>query len=314
MKLAYLFPGQGSQSLGMMAEMAAVYPLVKELYAQASDILGYDLWQVVQNDQEKLNQTQVTQPALLVADVATSRIWQAETGLQASMVAGHSLGEYAALVEAGAVDFAQAVALVAARGEAMQAAVPAGQGAMAAILGLEDDQVAEVCTQASTTDEKAEPANFNSPGQVVIAGHAAAVKRAEDLAKEAGAKRVVPLAVSVPSHCFLMKAAADKLAEAFDKVTFKAPQIEVINNVDVAHPQGPEAIEDALLRQLYRPVRWVETIALMKDNGITHFLEMGPGKVLAGLIRRIDRTASTYAITDPEALVKAKKAILGAEA
>ncbi|CAI8161919.1 ACP S-malonyltransferase [Pseudidiomarina mangrovi] len=284
---AYVFPGQGSQTVGMLADVAAAYPLVTETFAEASAVLGYDLWQLVQHGPaEQLNDTQRTQPALLTASVALYRVLQ-QAGVPAPQYfAGHSLGEYSALVCAGVLSLRDAVALVAARGEFMQQAVPAGIGAMAAIIGLADDEVVAACAEAAA-DEVVAAVNFNSPGQVVIAGHSAAVARAGEACKARGAKRALPLPVSVPSHCALMRPAAEQLAARLAQLHLQAPTIPVINNVDVSAEQTPEAIRDALVRQLYSPVRWTETVAFLAAQGVTELVEIGPGKVLTGLNKRI---------------------------
>ncbi|HEY0722155.1 MAG TPA: ACP S-malonyltransferase [Gammaproteobacteria bacterium] len=306
MSLAFVFPGQGSQSIGMLADLAATYPQVEQTFAEASAVLGYDLWKIVQNGPEsELNNTAVTQPAMLCAGVAAWRIWQAQGGAMPKMMAGHSLGEYTALVCAGAISFTDAVALVAERGRLMQEAVPAGEGAMAAILGLEDAQVLAVCNEAAQ-GEVVSAVNFNSPGQVVVAGKSGAVNRAVELAKAAGAKRALLLPVSVPSHCALMKPAADKLAERLKSITVKSPAIPVVNNVDVTMASEPDAIRDALVRQLYSPVRWVETIEKMAASGVTQLVECGPGKVLVGLNKRIVKEMATWAVYDPAGLEQAK--------
>lgn len=298
MSLAFVFPGQGSQSIGMLADLAQHYPVVTHTFAEASAQLGYDLWQVVQQGPEdKLNQTAVTQPAMLAAGVATWRVWQQRGGAQPTLLAGHSLGEYTALVCSGAIAFADAIRLVAERGRLMQEAVPAGAGAMAAILGLDDEQVIAVCAQAAQ-GEVVSAVNFNSPGQVVIAGNKTAVERAVELMKEAGAKRALLLSVSVPSHCSLMEPAAVKLKEQLARIELKSPAIPVINNVDVKAVSSPDEIRDALARQLYRPVRWVETIQGMASQGVTRVIECGPGKVLAGLNKRIDKAMAASAIHD----------------
>lgn len=298
MTLAFVFPGQGSQSVGMLAELAEHYPVVKDTFAEASAVLKLDLWKIVSEGQEEtLNQTHITQPAMLTAGVATWRIWQARGGAQPRVMAGHSLGEYSALVCAGALDFSEAVELVGLRGRYMQAAVPTGQGAMAAILGLDDAQVVAACQQAAQGDVVA-AVNFNSPGQVVIAGQAAAVNRAMELCKAAGAKRALPLPVSVPSHCALMKPAAEQLAQRLQSINLRKPQIPVINNVDVATPDAADAIRDALVRQLYNPVRWVETVQRMVNEGVTQLIECGPGKVLVGLNKRISKDMTAHALVD----------------
>jgi [acyl-carrier-protein] S-malonyltransferase len=302
MSLGFVFPGQGSQSIGMMNGLAQAYPMIKETFAQASQVLGYDLWHVVsEGPEEKLNSTDVTQPAMLSAGVATWRVWLAQGGAKPAMMAGHSLGEYSALVCAGAIAFEDAIKLVAARGQYMQQAVPKGAGAMAAILGLDDADVIAVCEQAAD-DEIVQAVNFNSPGQVVVAGNKAAVERAAEIAKQKGAKRAVILPVSVPSHCQLMKPAADKLAEDLRNITIQSPVIKVLNNVDVQSPDDADAIRDALARQLYQPVRWVEVVQAMIKAGASSIVECGPGKVLIGLNKRIDKSVTHSAITDADSL------------
>jgi [acyl-carrier-protein] S-malonyltransferase len=304
-QLAMVFPGQGSQAVGMLAELAAGHELVAETFREASTVLGYDLWQLVQEGPaDALNQTDRTQPAMLSAGVAVWRAWCEQGGARPALMAGHSLGEYTALVCAGALDFADAVALVAERGRRMQAAVPAGSGAMAAILGLEDAQVIELCRQAEEGEVVA-AVNFNSPGQVVIAGNSAAVERAMALAKAAGAKRALPLPVSVPSHCNLMRPAAEAFADSLARVELRVPEIPVLHNVDVQPHPDPDAIRAALSEQLYRPVRWVETIQTMGRQGISRCLEMGPGKVLAGLNKRIEKELETRSVYDPASLAAA---------
>ncbi|MEQ5178619.1 ACP S-malonyltransferase [Proteus genomosp. 6] len=295
---AMVFPGQGSQSVGMLAELAEQYPIVTDTFAQASDVLGYSLWDLVQNGpEEELNKTWKTQPALLAASVAIWRVWQEKQGKMPQMMAGHSLGEYSALVCAGVIDFAAAIKLVELRGQLMQEAVPAGTGAMYAIIGLDNDAIAKACEEAAQ-GQVVSPVNFNSPGQVVIAGNKEAVERAGVLCKEAGAKRALPLAVSVPSHCALMKPAADKLAVALQEIEFKQPEIQVVNNVDVIAQTDANAIRDALVRQLYNPVRWTETVELIAEKGITQLLEIGPGKVLTGLTKRISKEMNAAAVND----------------
>ncbi len=310
MKLAFVFPGQGSQSVGMLNALAGEFPQVAETFAEASQALGYDLWAVVERGpEEKLNQTEVTQPAMLTAGVAVWRAWRAQGGAMPAMMAGHSLGEYTALVCAEAIGFADAVRLVADRGRFMQQAVPAGQGGMAAILGLEDDAVRKVCAEAAQ-GEVLEPVNFNSPGQVVIAGSAAAVARGVEQAKAAGAKRALPLPVSVPSHCQLMHPAAQQMALRLAGVDVRVPKLPVIHNVHVKSETTADGIRDALVRQIESPVRWVETVRAMLSSGTTRFVECGPGKVLAGLNKRIDKQAETLAVYDPATL----RAALGATA
>ncbi|HEZ0134797.1 TPA: ACP S-malonyltransferase [Neisseria meningitidis] len=297
MSFAFFFPGQGSQSLGMMNGFAE-HAIVKNTFAEASAILGQDLWAMINgSDAEIIGQTVNTQPIMLAAGVAVYRAYLEAGGKTPAAVAGHSLGEYTALVAADALDFADAVKLVRLRAELMQSAVPQGVGAMAAILGLEDEQVRQICTE-SAQDEVVEAVNFNSPGQVVIAGNAAAIERAMTVAKEAGAKRALPLPVSVPSHCSLMKPAADKLAEALKTVEIKQPQIRVIHNADVAAYDDADKIKDALVRQLYSPVRWTETVNALVSDGIAESAECGPGKVLAGLAKRINKAAACSALTD----------------
>ncbi|WP_370549888.1 ACP S-malonyltransferase [Edwardsiella tarda] len=295
---AMVFPGQGSQSVGMLADLAAHYPLVEQTFAEASEALGYDLWSLVQQGPaEALNKTWQTQPALLTASVAIYRVWQQNHGKQPAMMAGHSLGEYSALVCAGVIDFKQAVRLVELRGQLMQQAVPEGTGAMYAIIGLDNDAIAQACADAAQGQVVA-PVNFNSPGQVVIAGNKEAVERAGAACKAAGAKRALPLPVSVPSHCALMKPAADQLAEALKAIPFNAPRCPVINNVDVQVVSDADAIRDALVRQLYNPVRWTESVQQMSAEGVTQLLEIGPGKVLTGLTKRIVDTMTAAAVND----------------
>ncbi|MBU2674578.1 MAG: ACP S-malonyltransferase [Hafnia sp.] len=297
-KFAMVFPGQGSQTVGMLADLATQFPIVEQTFAEASDALGYDLWKLVQEGPaEELNKTWQTQPALLAASVAIYRVWQQQNGAQPAMMAGHSLGEYSALVCAGVLDFKQAIRLVELRGKLMQEAVPAGTGAMSAIIGLDNDAIAKACEE-SAQGEVVSPVNFNSPGQVVIAGNKDAVERAGAACKAAGAKRALPLPVSVPSHCALMKPAAEKLAVALQEVTFNAPKFAVINNVDVKTETSPEAIRDALVRQLYSPVRWSESVEFMAGEGVEHLLEVGPGKVLTGLTKRIVDSMTAAAIND----------------
>jgi len=303
--LAMVFPGQGSQSVGMLADLAANNPQVGETFDEASTVLQYDLWRLVQDGPEaELNQTDRTQPAMLAAGVSVWRVWQASSGAAPSVMAGHSLGEYTALVCAGALDFADAVALVAERGRCMQAAVPPGVGAMAALLGLDDETVAAVCMRA-VDGEVVEPVNFNSPGQVVIAGNSAAVERAIALAKEAGAKRAVILPVSVPSHCALMKPAAEKFAQRLTQTHISQPAIPVVQNVDAVLHDQPEMIRDNLGKQLYSPVQWVSSVHAMHAHGMTRMLEAGPGKVLAGLCRRIDKRIASASVYDPDTLAGA---------
>jgi [acyl-carrier-protein] S-malonyltransferase len=301
-KFAIVFPGQGSQTVGMLAELGEQHEVVQQTFAEASEALGYDLWSLIQNGPaEDLNQTFRTQPALLAASVAIWRVWQSLDLGQPAVLAGHSLGEYSALVCAGVIDFKQAIKLVELRGRLMQEAVPAGVGAMSAIIGLDDDVIAKACETAAQ-DQVVSPVNFNSPGQVVIAGHKEAVERAGELCKEAGAKRALPLPVSVPSHCALMKPAADKLAETLAAIEFNSPEIPVINNVDVIAQTDPVKIKDALVRQLHSPVRWTETVQSMHEQGVEKLVEAGPGKVLTGLTKRIVKTLTAAAVNDTASL------------
>lgn len=297
-QFAFVFPGQGSQSVGMLATLAKSFPIIQETFAEAAHSLNYDLWQLVSNGPiETLNKTWKTQPALLTASVALYRLWQQQQGPAAHFLAGHSLGEYSALVCAGSLNFAEAVTLVELRGKLMQAAVPDGVGAMQAIIGLDAAAVQIACSQSAGSEIVA-PVNFNSPKQIVIAGHKAAVERAGIACKAAGAKRALPLPISVPSHCNLMRPAADKLAEALKAVKFEIPVIPVINNVDVVSAATPEAIRDALVRQLYSPVRWTETVQFLASQGVTRLIEMGPGNVLTGLAKRIDETLDVTVVND----------------
>ncbi|MCQ8230970.1 ACP S-malonyltransferase [Pectobacterium carotovorum] len=301
-QFAMVFPGQGSQTVGMLAELAAEYPIVTETFAQASEVLGYDLWQLTQQGPaEELNKTWQTQPALLTASVAIWRVWQQQGGKTPALMSGHSLGEYSALVCAGVLDFQQAVRLVELRGKLMQEAVPEGTGAMYAIIGLDNEAIAKACEE-SAQGQVVSPVNFNSPGQVVIAGNKDAVERAGAACKAAGAKRALPLPVSVPSHCALMEPAAKKLAVALESVTFNSPVIPVVNNVDARIETTPEAIRDALVRQLHCPVRWTDCVEFMAFQGTESLLEVGPGKVLTGLTKRIVDTLTAAAVNDPASL------------
>jgi [acyl-carrier-protein] S-malonyltransferase len=307
MSFAFVFPGQGSQSVGMLAQLAGAEPLVQETFAEASDVLGYDLWQLCQQGPEELlGQTERTQPAMLTAGVATWRVWRKHGGPMPSAMAGHSLGEYSALVCSGALDFKTAVALVQFRGQAMQAAVPAGQGAMAAILGVEDAEVEAACAEAAK-GEVVQAANFNSPGQVVIAGGAAAVDRAIEVLKTKGAKRAIKLPVSVPSHSALMQPAAERFAEKLKSIQFAQPQVSDIYTVDVRTHQDAASIREALVQQLVKPVRWTETVRAMLAGGARVLVECGPGKILTGLNRRIDKNKDIgmLAIEDSESLQQA---------
>lgn len=297
-KIALVFPGQGSQSVGMLADLYAEYAIVRETFAEASAALNYDLWALVANGPEAdLNETHRTQPALLTASVAVWRLWQQQNGTKPAFLAGHSLGEYSALVCAGVMSLADAVKLVEKRGQYMQTAVPAGTGAMSAIIGLDDALIAKACAEAAQ-GEVVSPVNYNSPGQVVIAGHKAAVERANELCKAAGAKRALPLPVSVPSHCALMRPAAEQLSTDLQSLHFNTPVISVVNNVDVAVATEATAIQDALIRQLFSPVRWTETIEFLATQGVTEVIELGAGKVLSGLIKRINKELLTTSVHD----------------
>ena len=301
MKLAFVFPGQGSQSVGMMQGWSE-RAVARATFAEASDALGQDLWALATaGPADLLNQTVNTQPAMLAADIAAWRVWLAAGGATPALLAGHSLGEYAALVAAGALGFSDAIKLVRFRAEAMQAAVPEGVGAMAAILGLDDDRVRAVCSEAAA-GEVVEAVNLNSPGQVVIAGNKAAVERAMVLAKEKGAKRALPLPVSVPSHSSLMLPAAEKLLAHLQGVTIAVPTIAVLHNTDVQSHADADAIRAALAKQLHTPVRWVETVQALKAAGIKRVIECGPGKVLAGLSKRIDDSLPAVALVDEASL------------
>ncbi|GAB6386887.1 ACP S-malonyltransferase [Stutzerimonas marianensis] len=307
--LAFVFPGQGSQSLGMLAEQGAQQSVVLDTFAEASSALGYDLWSLCQQGpEESLNQTDKTQPAILAASVALWRLWLAEHGARPAFVAGHSLGEYSALVASGCLPFSDAVKLVERRGQLMQQAVPAGSGAMAAILGLEDADVLAACSEASQ-GEVVSAVNFNAPGQVVIAGAADAVARAVEACKARGAKRAMPLPVSVPSHCALMRPAAEQFAEAVKAVSWKAPEIPLVQNVSAAIVTDLETLQADLLAQLYSPVRWVETIVTLNERGVTDLVECGPGKVLSGLNKRCVKGVNTYNLDTPEAFAAARDAL-----
>lgn len=308
MKLALVFPGQGSQSIGMMQSFADT-KVVRDTFEEASEVLGQDLWQLVaEGPAEALNSTVNTQPVMLTAGYAVYRAWREAGGGEPALAAGHSLGEYTALVVAGVIAFRDAVPLVRFRAQAMQEAVPLGTGAMAAILGLDDDAVRAACSEAAQ-GEVVEPVNFNAPSQVVIAGHRAAVERGAEAAKAKGAKRAVMLPVSAPFHSSLLKPAAERLAERMRQVAFNAPRIPVVNNVDVAVVNDPERVKDALARQACNPVRWVEVIRHMSGAGVTHVVECGPGRVLAGLSKRIDAALQGFAITDPQSLQQTMQAV-----
>ncbi|HPE60721.1 MAG: ACP S-malonyltransferase [Thiothrix sp.] len=307
MAFAALFPGQGSQSAGMLAELASTFPVVGETFTEASDVLGRDLWRMVQDESDitALNRTENTQPVMLAAGIACWRVWQQQGGQLPVAMAGHSLGEYSALVAAGSLGFADGIRLVAGRARLMQQAVPEGQGAMAAILGLDDAALIEACAQAAE-GEVVEAVNFNSPGQVVIAGNTAAVERAIAAATARGAKKAVKLPVSVPSHCALMQDAAQALSRELGKIELQSPTIPVLHNIDARPAADAAALRPALEQQLYRPVCWVDTIRnLARDYQATLMVEFGPGKVLTGLNRRIDRALGSVAIWDAETLDKA---------
>lgn len=307
--LAFVFPGQGSQSLGMLAELGAQQHVIIDTFAEASAALGYDLWALTQQGlEEQLNQTDKTQPAILAASVALWRLWQAEGGPRPAFVAGHSLGEYSALVAAGSLPFADAVKLVELRGQLMQQAVPAGQGGMAAILGLEDADVLAACAEAAQ-GEVVSAVNFNAPGQVVIAGSAAAVERAIEACKAKGAKRAMALPVSVPSHCDLMRPAAERFAASVEAIAWQAPQIPLVQNVSAAVVADLDALKRDLLAQLYSPVRWVESMVALGDRGVTSLVECGPGKVLSGLNKRCVKGVSTYNLDTPEAFAATRDAL-----
>ena len=299
-----VFPGQGSQSVGMQADLAAAYPIVQQTYAEASEILGYDLWSLVQDGPaESLGETVVTQPAMLTAGVAAYRVWLAAGGDEPEQVAGHSLGEYSALVAADAVSFADAMTVVIRRSQLMQDAVPGGIGGMAAVLGLDDEAVIKVCDEASLIGV-AEAVNFNSPGQVVIAGHREALDRAVSQAKEAGARRAIMLPVSVPSHSSLMIGAGEALREALAAANFVAPKLSVVAATDSRPYTDADDIRERLARQVFGPVQWVNTVNAMIENGASHIIECGPGKVLAGLCRRINKEVSTTFIDSTDSLQK----------
>ncbi len=305
MKFAIVFPGQGSQSAGMLAELAVQNDLVLQTFQQASAVLGYDLWALVtDNPQGKLNQTEFTQPAMLTAGVAVWRVWQSRNLGAPALLAGHSLGEYTALVAAGVLEFEDAVQAVAERGRLMQAAVPAGEGAMAVVLGLDDDAVRALCADVAG-NEVLEAVNFNSPGQVVIAGHSAAIERAIEKAPEYNARKAMLLPVSVPSHSSLMKDAAESLYQYFSDIQFNAPSVPVLQNVDADTHMEPQAIMDALTQQLFSPVLWVNTVNAMKQQGIEAVFELGPGKVLSGLNKRIEKQLQAVPVDTPAGMDKA---------
>lgn len=307
--LAFVFPGQGSQKVGMLAELAKQYPIIQKTFAEASDALAYDVWDLVQNgQQEQLNLTERTQPLLLTASVALWRVWQQAGGAKPSLLAGHSLGEFSALVCANSLAFSDAVTLVRDRGQFMQTAVPVGEGAMAAVLGLDDALIVDICTQASAAGV-VEAVNFNSPGQVVIAGKVSAVEQAIDLCKQAGAKRAIPLPVSAPFHTSLMKPAGEKLADKLAAIQVSKPEIPVVHNVHAKTESDPDAIKKLLVQQISSPVMWVGCVQTMLASGIEKTLECGPGKVLSGLNRRIHKPLAVYNIEDTAGLEKAQQEI-----
>lgn len=293
--LAFVFPGQGSQKIGMLSELAEQYSLIKETFDQASDVLGYNMWELIQKgEQEAINLTERTQPILLASSVAICRLWNEKNGAIPSQMAGHSLGEWSALVCSGVVDFADGLNIVRARGQYMQQAVPVGEGAMAAIIGLDDKAILEACANAQSLGV-VDAVNFNAPGQVVIAGSNAAVEAAMESCKAAGAKRALPLPVSAPFHTSLMKPAADNLADLVNTVNFSVPQVPVVHNVHAQTETDPETIKALMLEQIYSPVKWVDCVNQLKNNGATTLIECGPGKVLSGLTKRIDREITSLA-------------------
>jgi [acyl-carrier-protein] S-malonyltransferase len=299
-KLAFVFPGQGSQKIGMLADLAAQYSEIEETFNEASDTLGYDVWKMIQSgSQDDINLTERTQPILLASSVAIWRLWNAKGGSKPAQMAGHSLGEWSALVCSGVINFADGLNIVRARGQYMQQAVPVGEGAMAAIIGLEDSIIIDACKNAAAA-EVVDAVNYNAPGQVVIAGSVAAVNRAIEICKQAGAKRALPLPVSAPFHTSLMKPAADQLAEIVNSVTFRRPTVSIVHNVHAREENNPDTIKSLMLEQIYSPVKWVDCVVQLKQNGAQVLIECGPGKVLSGLAKRIDRDLQAMA-TDSSA-------------
>ena len=309
-QLAIVFPGQGAQKVGMLADIAAHYPVVRETFAEASDALGYDMWALIQaGPQEELNLTEKTQPILLTSSVALWRVWQQRNGAQPALLAGHSLGEFSALVCADSINFVDAVRLVRARGQFMQTAVPLGEGAMAAILGVEDQQIVDICREVSAANDVVEAVNFNSPGQVVIAGKVAAVDLAIEKLKAVGCKRALPLPVSAPFHTSLMRPAGDKLKAAMAALPFNAPKIPVVHNVNALPELNADKIKTILFEQIFSPVQWTACVQYMAAHGITTTLECGPGKVLSGLNKRIDKSLTSFGIEDNDGLEQALAAV-----
>lgn len=307
--MAFVFSGQGSQKIGMLAEMAAEYSAIKQTFTEASTVLGYDLWDLCQNgEQEKINQTEITQPLMLTSSVALWRIWNEKNGTQPACMAGHSLGEWSALVASGVVAFGDAVNLVRNRGAFMQIAVPKGEGAMAAVLGVEDDKIKEICKEASSVGV-VEAVNFNSPGQVVIAGKAQAVDKAIELLKAAGCKRAMPLPVSAPFHTSLMKPAAEKMAPLIEQTTFSAPKIPVVHNYHAQTESDPQKIKQLMIKQIDNPVLWVDCINMLVKKGITITVECGPGSVLCGLSKRIDKSLESFPLETPANMQSALEAL-----
>ena len=307
-KLGFIFPGQGAQKTGMLADLGDQFALVRETFQEASDVLGYDLWELVQSGtDEQLAQTEITQPAILTSSVAVWRLWQDANGIPAALAAGHSLGEYSALVCSGAIAFADAVDLVRKRGQFMQDAVPAGVGAMSAIVGLDDETIVDICAALSEDNQamSVQAVNFNSPGQVVIAGHTELVKKAGNALLDAGARRALPLPVSAPFHSSLMKPAAEKFAQVIDKIEISTPEVPVIQNATLAATDKPDVIRENLIKQIYMPVPWVKTIQQFQAEGVEVLIEMGPGQVLAGLNKRIAKDLPVVSVNSPQSLEKA---------